>query len=412
MRKIPHPWGRSPWTVRFRPQQKRLPDSVDFVIVGAGFSGLSAAASLLRRDPDKSVLVLEAFSLGEGASGRTGGMALAETAAGSLPGLGDVLRGYRKILKQLQVDSEIALPGALELAREKTKKNSPIMWNDSGWLGVVKRVPGGTINPGKVVEGLARAAQTSGAQIVEHAEVLSIDVRNPLQIRLRAKSSKATQEKTITAQKILLATNAASLELTHLQKTSDPMLTLAIATAPLTARQRAALGLESRQPFYTVDFPYLWGRLMKNNSAIFGAGIVGVEGAGGNRAAKQVKAALAVVPPTAATAKRQKFHQNDANPLAAVNIYKKGPAYDRLEALEHRVRHLHPDLRNVKITHRWGGPILFTPEMIPIFRHHPRNKNILILAGFSGHGVALSVYLGDWAAESLLGRRELPDWST
>ena len=411
MRKTPHPWGRSPWTVRFRPQQKRLPDSVDFLVVGAGFAGLAAAATLLRRNPDKSVLVLEAFSLGEGASGRTGGMALAETAAGPLPGLGDVLKGYKKILKELKVDSEIALPGAFELAREKTKKGSPILWNDSGWLGVVKKVPGGTINPGKVLAGLARAAESSGAQIVEHAEVLSIDFTTPLQIHLRAKSRKATQEKTITAQKILLATNAASLELTGLRKTTDPMLTLAIATAPLAAKQRRALGLGSRQPFYTVDFPYLWGRLMKNNSAIFGAGIVGVEGTGGHRAAKQVKAALAEVPPTAPTAQRQKFHQNDTNPLAAVNIYKKGPASDRLEALEHRVRHLHPGLRKIKITHRWGGPILFTEKMIPIFRHHPRNKNILILAGFSGHGVALSVYLGDWAAESLLERRALPDWS-
>ena len=34
----------------------------------------------------------------------------------------------------------------------------------------------------------------------------------------------------------------------------------------------------------------------------------------------------------------------------------------------------------------------------------------IILGGYSGHGVALSVYLGRWAAEALLGRRELPDW--
>jgi glycine/D-amino acid oxidase-like deaminating enzyme len=48
--------------------------------------------------------------------------------------------------------------------------------------------------------------------------------------------------------------------------------------------------------------------------------------------------------------------------------------------------------------------------MHPVFRHHAHHKNILTLAGFSGHGVALSVYLGHWAAQSLLGQRPLPHW--
>jgi len=34
-----------------------------------------------------------------------------------------------------------------------------------------------------------------------------------------------------------------------------------------------------------------------------------------------------------------------------------------------------------------------------------------VLGAYSGHGVALSVYLGAWAAEALLGRRDLPAWS-
>jgi len=64
---------------------------------------------------------------------------------------------------------------------------------------------------------------------------------------------------------------------------------------------------------------------------------------------------------------------------------------------------LHPALTSVRVTHRWGGPILFTEAMRPIFRTHPRDKQVLILAGYNGHGVALSVYLGKWAAEALLG---------
>src|SRR5215467_5335792 len=96
-----HPWGTPPWTVDFRPAARPLPEQVDFAIVGGGFTGLATAAWLRRLAPKKSVLVLEAFTIGEGASGRTGGLTLAETAAGPMPGLGDVLAGYNKILRAL-----------------------------------------------------------------------------------------------------------------------------------------------------------------------------------------------------------------------------------------------------------------------------------------------------------------------
>jgi glycine/D-amino acid oxidase-like deaminating enzyme len=71
---------------------------------------------------------------------------------------------------------------------------------------------------------------------------------------------------------------------------------------------------------------------------------------------------------------------------------------------------LHPALASVRITHRWGGPILLTEKMRPIFGRHSRSKQAMVLAGYNGHGVALSVYLGKWAAEALLARRALPRW--
>src|SRR5260221_9306793 len=82
-------WGKTPWKVTFRPKPKGLPETVDFAIVGGGFTGLAAAAWLARMTPRKSVLLLEAGRLGEGASGRTGGMGLAQTAPGGLAGVGE-----------------------------------------------------------------------------------------------------------------------------------------------------------------------------------------------------------------------------------------------------------------------------------------------------------------------------------
>src|SRR5439155_19231848 len=70
-----------------------------------------------------------------------------------------------------------------------------------------------------------------------------------------------------------LATNAFSLGLSGL-RAAVPKLTFALATAPLSSAQLKAIGLGSRCPFYTVDLPYLWGRLLESNGVIFGAGLV------------------------------------------------------------------------------------------------------------------------------------------
>jgi glycine/D-amino acid oxidase-like deaminating enzyme len=387
-----HSWGAPPWTVDFRPAPRALPDQVDFAIVGGGFSGLSAAAWLCRLAPGRSVLVLESASLGDGASGRTGGMALAETAAGELPGLGDVLAGYKKILRAFRIDSRLTLPGVWELGRSAQAKKSPICWSDSGELKVVRFVPGGTVDPGRVLAGLARAAENAGAQIAEHAEVRALDFSNPLCLRVRHKLRGRFHQKEIRAEQVLLATNAYSLELSGLRDAAVPKLTFALATAPLSAAQLKAIGLSSRRPFYTVDLPYLWGRLLESNGIIFGAGLV-----------------PAYVGPPSRFPLGDRSIKNAARDLHRYGV-RRGEAADRLRWLESRVRHLHPALASVRITHRWGGPILLTEEMRPIFRRHPRSKHVLVLAGYNGHGVALSVYLGKWAAEALLARRALPRW--
>ncbi len=419
MRRKSHPWGIPPWNIDFRPAKRPVPGEVDFAVIGAGFAGLSAAAWLAKLAPGKTVLVLESESIGNGASGRTGGMALSETAAGPLPGLGDVLAGYKKILHALHVDSRLALPGAWELSRSGSSKNSPISWNDSGNLHVVKKVPGGTVDPGKVVSGLARAAQKAGAQIIEHAEVLSIkpasqaviarlasvsrsgphaaaenDFDRLLALRVRMKSRRRSKQKTILARQVLLTTNAASLHLTGLHNQAEPKLTLALATAPLTPAQLRATGLAARYPFYTIDFPYLWGRPLENNGYILGAGLVPMPKSWDAMFSRDFS---------------KRKPQHTFSELLRFRI-DRGDSAKSLDWLESRVRNMHPALKNIRVTHRWGGPILITKGMHPVFRHHAHHKNILTLAGFSGHGVALSVYLGHWAAQSLLGHRPLPHW--
>lgn len=367
-----HAWGSPPWVIEFKPQPRPLPQEADVAIVGAGFTGLAAAAWLRRLDPRKSVVVLEAGTIGEGASGRTGGMALAETAAGDLPGLGDVLAGLRNIFGQLGIDCDLSLPGAFEIGRSGGIDGSPICWEDSGPLRVVAEVPGGTLDPGKLLSGLAQAAHNHGAVLFENYRVQSVDWRE------RPALTVVSQGKTnrILAEKILFATNGLSVNLSGLAAGAHPKLTLATLTAPISCEQLQAIGLAEAKPFYTIDFPYLWGRTRRDHSIVWGAGLLD--------------------PPP-------------SGDLADVRVDSREPS--RMFAnFEKRVRGLHPAVASIEFTHHWGGPILFRDDWKPVFDWHPQSRNALVLGAFAGHGVALSNYLGTWAAEILLGRRDLPSW--
>src|SRR6266404_2757490 len=331
-------WGLPPWTIDFHSGQQALPEEVEFAVVGGGFTGLAAAAWLRHSEPNKSVALFECSRVGAGSSGHTGGMALSESAAGSLPGLGDVLAGFSAILRDLEVQCDLALSGALEIGRQGLMPNSPITWNDSGTLGVTREVPGGTIDPGKMLTGLAQAASKRGVLIFENAPVENLSLEESPALTIHGKP--------LRARSVLLATNAESL------------------------------GLAQRKPFYTVDLPYLWGRVFHENRVIFGSGLVHVE---------------------------------DWRELLILDVAQ-GRAAELLADLERRVRDLHPALRGVRLSHRWGGPILIAENWKPVFRRHAKHHNVLVLGAYSGHGVALSVYLGAWAAEAMLGKRDLPQW--
>jgi glycine/D-amino acid oxidase-like deaminating enzyme len=255
----PHPhWGAPPWQIDFTVRSKPVPQSVDFAIVGGGFTGLAAASWLRHLAPEKSVAVFEADRIGAGASGRTGGMALAESAAGHLPGLGNVLAGVERILAELDIDCDLSLPGAFEIGRGKGLSHSPIDWSDSGTLRVVQEVPGGTLDPGKLVAGLARAADERGATIIESHPVTKVEWKHRLIIHAGGAQCSAGT--------ILFATNALALELTSLAGRAEPKLTLAVLTEAIDEKRLEAIGLAGGNPFYTVDLPYLWGRRRRDGS--------------------------------------------------------------------------------------------------------------------------------------------------
>ncbi len=312
-------WGNRPWEVDFAPTRKELPPTLNFAVIGGGFTGLAAAAWLKTLAPEKSVALFESEAIGAGSSGHTGGVALAESAVGDLPGLGDVLAGYQAILRELEVDADLALPGAYELGRSGAIKNSPVCWRDSGDLCVVKEVPGGSINPGKVVSGLASAAERAGALLFEYSAVSEVKLSDGITLLSAAGTTQPTS--------VLFATNAFALDLNGLEGRAQPAFTTALMTESLGEDLIARIGLSERKPFYTVDLPYLWGRLL-GDAIIFGSGLVFLENSEG---------------------------------LYSLDI-DEGEALELFDKLQKRVARLHPALQDVNFTHRWGGPICIAED--------------------------------------------------
>jgi glycine/D-amino acid oxidase-like deaminating enzyme len=361
-------WGTPPWTIDFVPEPRPLPNEADCVVVGGGFSGLAAAAWLRHIAPERSVVLLESARIGSGASGRSGGLALTETAAGVLDGAGNVLSTYLDTLAELGADGDLELPGVFEIGREGGRRDSPIVWEDSGTLRVVNEVPGGTVDPGRIVSGLARAADRLGAVLLENTHVEALEFGSPLILRSSAG--------TIRAQNVFLATNAQSAGLSDVTELSRAKFTLAVLTEPLADNDLAAIGLSSGKGFYTADLPYLWGRPMPDGAVMFGSGLVDIA--------------------------------DDAD-LASLDI-EQGVAAGLFASLERRVRGLHSALTAVKFARRWGGPIRFGSTWQLFFDRHPRSCDVIVLNGLGGDGVSYSVHLGRWAAEVFAARRDLPKW--
>ncbi len=362
-------WGLPLWQVDFTPQPHPWPTRADAVVVGGGLAGLSAAVWLRTMQPRWEVVLLEADRLGAGASGRTGGIVLPETAAGDLPGLGDVLAGFVEIVGPLEIDCDLFLTGAYEIGRSGGLVDSPIVWTDAGTLRVVREIPGGTVDPGKLIRGLARAAESMGVALFEQVPVLEAE--------LSASGARLhTARGQLEAARLVLATNAESLHLSGLTDAYRRTFTLAVATAPLAEDQVRAVGLGERKPFYTIDLPYLWGRMTTDNRLVVGSGLVDCP---------------------------------DDEALHALDLTR-GEVAVRVEQLESRLHGLHPALEEVVVTHRWGGPMLFRASQVPVLSRHPACDAAVVLNGLGGHGVALAVYLGRWAAEILAGRRSPPAW--
>src|SRR5262249_11039588 len=126
-------WGRPPWRVEAAPPPAPLPARCDVAVVGGGFTGLSAAYHLAMRGA--RVVLLDAATVGAGASGRTGGIVLEGTAAGPLDGVEHCLDTLASVVAEAEIDSDLSLSGCHELVHRVAPGTLQRFWRDGeAWL--------------------------------------------------------------------------------------------------------------------------------------------------------------------------------------------------------------------------------------------------------------------------------------
>jgi gamma-glutamylputrescine oxidase len=359
-------WGEPLWPARtLSIPSEPAPRTTDVAVVGAGLTGVSAALHLARAG--LAVTVFEATSIGDGASGRTGGIVLEGTAVGIRPGADNCVPALAHLVAELEIECDLQLPGCWEIEHLSESGDTALPWYDDGSpIRIARKVVGGTVEPRALLFGLAEAARRYGANIIDHSPVRRIQLSGP---------AVEVDERIVECAHVVVAVNAWSSALLDGLPRVHSALTYACATEPLSDQILRELGLADRLPFYTADRPYLWGRVATHGEIVFGTGLK-------------------------YGAARELEHASIATQDSLAN----------LQNLVRRIRGLNPALAKIVIWPQWAGPIAFTDEAVPLLGKHPRNPAILVAGAYAGHGVALSVRAGELMARAILHNEPLPNW--
>jgi glycine/D-amino acid oxidase-like deaminating enzyme len=369
----------------------QLPMRADMVVIGAGFTGLSAARALAKKG--MNVAVLEANSIGWGASSRNGGMVLtglklsAETLAKRY-GMELTRRMYATSLESIDLVERLVLEENIEcslsrcghlevackqshfdayarsvevIAKEFNHELRIIPRNELGseigsniyFGGIVDETSAG-LNPAQYVSGLARAALRAGASIHENARVLEIQ-RNTQ--NGAGGFSVLTSRGNVFAHNVLVATSGYTSAATPtLQKKIIPIGSFIIATERLPETVARELSPRNRMIFDSKHYLHYY-RLTPDNRMLFGG--------------------------------RAAFFPETKNTI-----------HRSAEILRRDLIEVYPQLRDAKIEYAWGGTLDFCFDTMP---HAGHGDGIYYALGYAGHGVAMATYLGTKMAEMMSG---------
>jgi glycine/D-amino acid oxidase-like deaminating enzyme len=370
-----------------------LPSRVDVAVIGAGFTGLSAARTLAKRGA--SVAVLESETIGWGASSRNGGMVLTGMKLGvnqliSMYGRDLTRRMYaaslqtidciEQIVREEDIDCDFSRCGHLEvackqkhfndyarqvdvIAREFNHQLRVVQKNELNaeigssiyYGGMVDEVSAG-LNPARYVAGLGRAATKAGAEIFEHTRVEGLQRESHQGV---AGWKITTSRGPLWAREVFVGTSGYTGKATPaLQKRIIPIGSFIITTEVLPEVLARELSPRNRMIYDSKNYLYYY-RLTPDRRMLFGG-----------------RAAF--------------FPENDQTIRRSAEILRRG------------MIEVYPQLRDAKVEYVWGGTLDFAFDIMP---HAGQIDGMYYAVGYAGHGVAMATYQGQKMAELISGEK-------
>lgn len=365
-----------------------LPERADVVVVGAGYTGLSAALRLAKLGA--RVTVLEKETIGWGASSRNGGMVL----TGHKHGIGEMTQTFgvtraralwnaslaaletvATLVQEEGIECDFARRGHLDAAykpahmkhleathelleREFDYTTQMVPKEKLGTELDTRFYHGGLVDersaglhPAKYVRGLARAAQRAGADLHDGTPAQGIE-KTASGFKVR------TARGTIAAKDVITATNGYTTGATpQFQKRIIPIGSYIIATEPLDPKLAQQLIPNNRMIFDTKNFLYYFRR-SPDDRIVFGG-------------------RAAFFPATPNTVRE------------SADILRKG------------MLEIFPQVETYATAYAWGGTLGFTFDLYP---HSGQMDGMYYAMGYAGHGVALATYLGQQLGNRIAGK--------
>jgi glycine/D-amino acid oxidase-like deaminating enzyme len=377
------------------PPQRPMPECVDVAVIGAGFTGLSAARTLAKHGA--TVAVLESETVGWGASSRNGGMVLTGLKLGantliSRYGREATRRMYtaslasidcvEQIVREENIECDFARCGHLEVAcksghfaefqraveviakefdhtlRIVPKEQLAAEIGSTIYQGGLVDEISASMNPARYVAGLAQAAVRMGASIFERTRATAIargTVNGATGWELTTTRGK------IWARDVLVATSGYTSGVTPaLQRKIVPIGSYIIVTEVLPEPLAKELSPRNRMIFDSKNYLYYY-RLTPDRRMLFGG-----------------RAAF--------------FPETQSSIRTSAEILRRG------------MIDVYPQLREIRVAYVWGGTLDFAFDIMP---HAGQIDGMYFSVGYAGHGVAMSTYLGSKMAEVIAGGREV-----